>query len=149
MQKLFAILLSLVVSMTYVGATILSQSHHHHNGTICLKAAAMNNCCDNTAETAAHGGQPCKHDAGQNCNHEAGEDPGCTYNAATLTAAQQRTTENNVLQHYFHNAVPTAITQEQTTVEAKAKIIIPINSDSYTPPNIKTAVPLRAPPYTV
>ena len=115
MQKLFAILLSLVVSMTYVGATILSQSHHHHNGTICLKAAAMNNCCDNTAETAAHGGQPCKHDAG----------------------------------HYFHNAVPTAITQEQTTVEAKAKIIIPINSDSYTPPNIKTAVPLRAPPYTV
>lgn len=149
MQKLYAIILSLVVSLTYVGATMLSQSHHHHNGTICLKAAAMHNCNGDRTGSRTHGQQPCNHAASrQTCNHVAGEEPGCTCSGTTLVAPPQRTTAVNTPQQHPHDAIQPSITQKQAVAEAAAKTTIPRNSAPYTPPSLQAAVPLRAPPYT-
>lgn len=148
MQRLYAITLSLVVSLTYVGITILSQSHHHHDGTICLKAAVMHSCSGDRANSSTQGEQSSKHAASrQTCNHAAGEEPGCTCSRTTLPAALPLSAAVNTPQHHSHDAIPPAKTQKQTVAEVAAKTAIPRNSGLYAPPSSPAAVPLRAPPY--
>lgn len=137
MQKLFTILLSLFVSITYVSATHLSQSHHHHHGTICLKATAMQ-CCEN-------GETPGEEQDGNNINNNHREESGCTYKPAMLAAAFQRETiQTETIYEPAGAALPThiAIIHAQTD----ERHIVVRDAQRYVSPSINQTTPLRAPP---
>lgn len=137
MQKLFTILLSIFVSVTYVGATLLSQSHHHHHGTICLDAVAMLSC--------ENGAAPFKEQAdNNNCAH--GEEPGCAYNSAMLAAALQRDVYHSGAPNEYPGVAVEAIHITITPPQTAEKHIVARKTCRYTPPATNRTTLLRAPP---